>query len=176
VLVTHEHPDHLSIDNLAATDAPVYTIAAVAEAIASASSDVTERVTTVAPGDQLDLGLPVRVVGEKHAVIHPDLPRFDNSGFLVEAEGRRIFHPGDALTEVIEDVDLQFLPVHAPWNKYSEVLDYARAVGAARNVAIHDMLLSDKGLALLERMFEQGLGEREQSYQRVAAGQDLDLG
>jgi len=176
VLVTHEHPDHLSIDNLAATDAPVYTIAAVAEAIASASSDVTERVTTVAPGDQLDLGLPVRVVGEKHAVIHPDLPRFDNSGFLVEAEGRRIFHPGDALTEVIEDVDLQFLPVHAPWNKYSEVLDYARAVGAARNVAIHDMLLSDKGLALLERMFGQGLGEREQSYQRVAAGQDLDLG
>jgi L-ascorbate metabolism protein UlaG (beta-lactamase superfamily) len=171
VLITHEHPDHLSVDNLAATDAPVFTIGAVADAIASESPEVAERVTTVSPGERLDLGLPVHVVGEKHAVIHPELPRFDNSGFLLEAEGQRIFHPGDALSEVVEDVDLLFLPVHAPWNKVSEVLDYARAVGAARNVAIHDMLLSDLGLGLLERMLGGMLGE--QQYARVSPGTEI---
>ena len=113
------------------------------------------------------------MVGEKHAVIHPDLPRFDNSGYLVEAEGQRVFHPGDALSELVEDVDLLFLPVHAPWNKVSEVLDYARAVGAARNVAVHDMLLSDLGLDLLERMLGGMLGEHEQQYTRVTPGTEI---
>ncbi|MFZ5846766.1 MAG: MBL fold metallo-hydrolase, partial [Actinomycetota bacterium] len=99
VLVTHEHPDHLDPGNLRAADAPIYTIDAVARAIAEQAPDLSERVTVVAPGDRLELGVPVSVVGEKHAVIHPELPRFDNSGYLLEVEGRRIFHPGDALTE-----------------------------------------------------------------------------
>ena len=30
-------------------------------------------------------GLPVRAVGELHAVIHPELPRFDNSGYVLTA-------------------------------------------------------------------------------------------
>ena len=96
VLVTHEHPDHLDPDNLRATDTPVYTIGAVAKQIAEQAPDVAERVTVIKPGDELDLGIPVTVVGEKHAVIHPELQHFDNSGYLLEVEGRRIFHPGDA--------------------------------------------------------------------------------
>ena len=41
---------------------------------------------------------PTTVVGEKHAVIHPEMPHFDNSGYLLEVEDIRIFHPGDSLT------------------------------------------------------------------------------
>ena len=52
----------------------------------------------VAPGEQFDPGVPTTVVGEKHAVIHPELPHFDNSGYLLEVEDLRIFHPGDSLT------------------------------------------------------------------------------
>jgi hypothetical protein len=41
---------------------------------------VAERVTVVAPGESFDPGIPAESVGELHAVIHPDLPRFFNSG------------------------------------------------------------------------------------------------
>lgn len=175
VLVTHEHPDHLDPDNLRAADAPIYTIDAVARAIAEQAPDLAERVTVVAPGDRLDLGVPVSVVGEKHAVIHPELPRFDNSGYLLEVEGRRILHPGDALTEQPGELDLLLLPVHAPWSKISEVIDYGRAVGAPLSVAIHDGLLNERGLGLAQRLVGGLLGEREQEYLRVEPGQEIPL-
>jgi L-ascorbate metabolism protein UlaG (beta-lactamase superfamily) len=176
VLVTHEHPDHLDPDNLRAADAPVYTIAAVAKQIQEQAPDLAERVTVVAPGDVLDLGVPVTVVGEKHAVIHPELPHFDNSGYLLEVEGRRIFHPGDAVTEHPGGLDLLLLPVHAPWSKISEVIEYARAVGAPLSVAIHDGLLNERGLGLAQRLVGGLLGEREQEYVRVEPGQEIPLG
>lgn len=175
VLVTHQHPDHLSFDHLRATSVPVFTIAAVAEQIAAEAPDVAERVTTVVPGQELDTGLPVRVVGELHAVIHPELERFHNSGYVVEVEGRRIYHPGDAFTSPDQDVDLLFAPVHAPWSKTSEVVDFARSVGAPTTVAIHDGLLNDRGLALVARLVGGMLGEREQAYARVAPGSDVTL-
>ena len=40
------------------------------------------------PEESFDVGLPVRAVGELHAVIHPELPRFDNSGYVHHRRGR----------------------------------------------------------------------------------------
>jgi L-ascorbate metabolism protein UlaG (beta-lactamase superfamily) len=176
VLVTHEHPDHLSFDHLRATDAPVFTIDAVAEKIAAEAPEVSERVSVVAPGDRFDAGVPVRAVGELHAVIHPELPRFRNSGYLLQLGNRRIYHPGDAFTLPEEEVDVLFAPVHAPWSKTSEVMDFARAVGAPRTVAIHDGLLNDTGLSLVQRLVSGLLGENEQQYERVVPGSEVSLG
>ena len=62
VLITHEHPDHYLADNLRATDAPVFTIEAVAAKIREDAPEVAERLTVVAPGSTFDVGLPVRAV------------------------------------------------------------------------------------------------------------------
>ena len=175
VLVTHEHPDHLSMDNLRRTEAPVYTIDAVAKQIREQAPEVAERVTVVSPDDQIDVGVPVKVVGEQHAVIHPDWPRFFNSGYLLEVEGRRIYHPGDALTPPPERADLLLVPVHAPWSKASEVMDFCRTVGAPRSVAVHDALLSERGLGLLQGMISGMLEDSDQEYVRVAPGEEISL-
>ena len=50
VLITHEHADHYSPDHLRRTDAPVFTIAAVAAKIREDAPDVAERLTVVEPG------------------------------------------------------------------------------------------------------------------------------
>jgi L-ascorbate metabolism protein UlaG (beta-lactamase superfamily) len=173
VLLTHEHPDHYLADHLRRTDAPVHTIAAVAEKIRVDAPDVAERLHVVSPGDRFDPGVPVRVVGDKHAVIHPELPHFDNSGYLIEVEGTTIFHPGDALTVPDAGVDLLLLPVSAPWLKVSECIDFARDVGAPRSLAIHDEVYSPTGLAVIEPHLSRMLGAREQSYLRIEPGQDL---
>lgn len=175
VLVTHEHPDHLSVDNLRAADAPVFTIDAVARQIGEEAADLAERVTTIAPQQHFDAGLPVTAVGELHAVIHPDISRITNSGYLIEAGGMAIYHPGDALTAPETAVDVLLLPVHAPWSKISEVIDFARAVGAPHTAAVHDGLLNDNGITLVARLVSGMLEPQGQSYQRVAPGQDLRL-
>lgn len=174
ILVTHEHPDHWTPDLLAASDVPVFTIAAVAEQIRARAPAVAERVTVVAPGERFTAGgVPVTAVGEKHAVIHPELPHFDNSGYLLEVEGRSVFHPGDALTTLPAAPDVLLLPVSAPWLKISECIDYARAVGAPTSVAIHDAVYSDAGLGIVDGHLGRFLEPRDQTYVRLRTGQEL---
>ena len=173
VLITHEHPDHYAPDLLRRTDAPVHTIRAVAEKIGAEAPDVAERVQVVSPGQQIDPGVPARVIGEKHAIIHPELPHFDNSGFLLDVEGVAVYHPGDSLTVPEEQVDLLLLPVSAPWLKVWECIDFARDVGARRSLAIHDMVYSEAGLGIIDGHLARMLGERDQAYTRLVPGSDL---
>ena len=173
VLITHEHPDHYQPAHLTRTDAPVLTIDAVARRIADDAPDISERVTLVAPGESFEAaGLPVRAVGELHAVIHPDLPRFHNSGYVVTVGEQRLFHPGDALTPPDEPVDVLCVVVSAPWIKVSEAVDFARLVGAPRNLAIHDRIYSEAGLNIVDGHLGRLLPE-SQSYVRLADGADL---
>jgi L-ascorbate metabolism protein UlaG (beta-lactamase superfamily) len=173
VLITHEHPDHYLPDTLRRTAAPVFTIEAVAARIREDAPDVAERVTVVAPGEQFDPGIPTTAVGEKHAVIHPELPRFDNSGYLLDLGDINVFHPGDSLTVPEQEVDLLLLPVSAPWLKVSECIDYARDVGAQRSLGIHDAIYSEIGHGVVTAQLQRFLGERAQTYVRLQPGQDL---
>ena len=42
------------------------------------------------------------------------------------------------------------VPSSAPWLKASEAIEFARAVKAPRNLAIHDRIYSDAGHGFLE--------------------------
>ncbi len=172
VLITHEHPDHYLPDHVRAAGVPVFTIAAVAELVRADVPELADQVTVVAPGQEFDAGLPVRAIGELHAVIHPDLPRFHNSGYVVTAGEQSVFHPGDALTGPGQPVDVLCVPVSAPWLKASEAVDFARSVGAPRNLAIHDRVYSEAGLGIVDGHFDRLLGEG-QSYSRLPDGSDL---
>lgn len=143
LLVTHEHPDHFDPAKLrAALDAEpaaeLWAPAAVADQLAAAYPG---RVHTAGHGDTFTAaGFDVQVHGELHAVIHPDIPRVANVGYLVDGS---VFHPGDAFTVPGHPVDTLLLPVHAPWNKISEVIDYVREVKPRRSIDVHDALLAD---------------------------------
>ncbi len=173
VVITHEHPDHYLSDHLARTGAPVFTIDAVATKIREDAPAVAERVTVVSPGEEFDPGLPAVSVGELHAVIHPDLPRFFNSGYLFTLGDTTVFHPGDALTVPEQAVDVLCVPVSAPWMRASEAVDFARAVGAPRNLAIHDRVYSEAGLRIVDGHFGLLLPDTS-SYVRLADGADLE--
>ncbi|MFZ2015272.1 MAG: MBL fold metallo-hydrolase [Nocardioides sp.] len=173
VVITHEHPDHYLPDHLRATSAPVFTIDAVAAKIRDEAPDIAERVTVVAPGETFDPGIPAVAVGELHAVIHPELPRFYNSGYVFTLGDVTVYHPGDALTLPGQPVDVLLVPVCAPWMRAAEGIDFARAVGAPRNVAIHDRVYSEAGLRIVDGQYGLLLPET-QSYTRLGDGADLD--
>ncbi len=173
VLITHEHPDHVHADHLRGTDLPIWTIAAVERLLREQAPEVAERVTVVRPGDRLDIaGAAVEVVGELHAVIHPDYDRFDNSGYVLESGGTSVYHPGDALTAPGRAVDVLLAPVSAPWLKVSEAVDFVREVGAPTSLAIHDRVYSDIGLDMVATHMANLLPEG-QAFQRREPGQDL---
>lgn len=172
VLITHEHADHYDPAHLRATDAPIFTIEAVAAKLRQDAPDVAERCTVVTPGSTFDVGLPVEVIGEKHAVIHPDLPRFDNSGYLLTVGDERVYHPGDSLTLPGQDVDVLLAPISAPWLKVSEAVDFVRAVGAPRNLGIHDKIYTDVALGMVETHMGNLLPEGQEFFRR-ADGADV---
>jgi L-ascorbate metabolism protein UlaG (beta-lactamase superfamily) len=174
VLITHEHPDHFVPDRLrAAMDADPALEIWTNQSVAAQLEGLGTRVHVVGHGDAVTVaGFDVHVHGELHAQIHPEIPRIPNIGFLVDG---LVFHPGDALTVPDEPVATLLLPVHAPWSKAAEVIDYVREVHADQAYAIHDVLLSDTGLGLFAGL----LGERGPGtptpYSRLAPGDSVEL-
>ncbi|MBT2543178.1 MBL fold metallo-hydrolase [Streptomyces sp. ISL-44] len=172
LLVTHEHPDHFDEGRLrAALDAnpaaALWTLRSVADRLAPAYPG---RVHTVGHGDTFSAaGFDVQVHGELHAVIHPDIPRITNVGYLVDGS---LFHPGDALTVPEAPVDTLMVPVHAPWNKVAEVIDYLREVKPRRAIDIHDAYLSDIARPIYDMALDT-LGGTD--HGRLSAGDAADL-
>jgi L-ascorbate metabolism protein UlaG (beta-lactamase superfamily) len=174
VLITHEHADHLAPDRLrAALDADPALEVWTNRAVARQLDGLGGRVHAVGHGDALTIaGFEVRVHGEWHAEIHPDVPHVLNVGFLVDGQ---VFHPGDALTVPDDPVPTLLLPMHAPWSKVAELIDYVRAVDADQAFAIHDALLSETGLGVVTGL----LGERGPGtptpFSRLAPGDSVEL-
>lgn len=172
LLVTHEHPDHFEEGRLrAALDAnpaaQLWTLRSVAGKLAPAYPG---RVHTVGHGDTFTAaGFDVQVHGELHAVIHPDIPRITNVGYLLDGS---LFHPGDALTVPGTGIETLMLPVHAPWNKIAEVIDYVREVKPRQTLAIHDAGLADLVLPIYATQIGNLGGA---AYGRLTAGDTTDL-
>ncbi|MEU4209419.1 MBL fold metallo-hydrolase [Streptomyces sp. NPDC026206] len=176
VLITHEHLDHFDENRLRAgleanPAAELWTLRSVAERISAAFPG---RVHTVGEGDAFTAaGFDVQVHGQLHAVIHPDIPRITNVGYLVDGS---VFHPGDALTLPGQPVETLMVPVMAPWNKVAEVIDYVREVKPRRAIDIHDALLTDLARPVYDRMLgPDGPGAGGADHCRMAAGQSIDL-
>lgn len=175
ILVTHDHVDHLAVDEVAAAlsarpGLEVWGPESVATLLTGAGVSA-DRVHAVADGEVLTIaGFPVRVRGREHQLIHPDVPRPENVGYLVDD---RWFHPGDALTVPGVDVQVLFVPVAAPWLKLAEAIDYVRAVRPRLAVPIHDAILSEPGRALADRLVG-GLGGATE-YRRLTPGEPVDL-
>ena len=147
VLVTHQHPDHLDPERLPALlranpDARLVVDSGSAEQLGSAGLGVDHE--TVAPGTTVEIaGARIEVLGGQHAVIHPDIPRIVNNGYLVDGTH---FHPGDALDTVPENLEVLFLPTAAPWQKLADAVTYLREVAPRTAVPIHQGILAVPGM------------------------------
>lgn len=175
VLITHEHFDHFQPATLrtAATANPDLTVWAPAS-VAAQLVDLPElagRVHSVAHGDVPQVaGLEVHVYGEWHAPSH--LEPVSNVGYRVAG---RVFHPGDSYTVPEDPVDTLLLPTTAPWLKSVELLDYAGAVGAGRGFSIHDGIVNEIGLRLVDSIMEAVSKRTGGDYSRIPVGESVQL-
>ncbi|MDK4276209.1 MBL fold metallo-hydrolase [Corynebacterium accolens] len=152
VLITHAHADHLDPDRL--PDAPLWGPAEVCEKLG--------RGTAVTPGETITVaGQDIKVLGGRHALIHPNIPRPVNVGYLLGG----LLHPGDQYID--HSAEVLLLPIAGPWVKAAEAADYAQRVGAAATVPIHDAVLSDVGRTAFDTMLTNA---GVPGYRRLAQG------
>jgi L-ascorbate metabolism protein UlaG (beta-lactamase superfamily) len=174
VLITHEHADHFDPEKVrTALDADPALEVWTNKSVAARLGGLANRVHIVGNGDAVTVaGFDVHVHGELHAEIHPEIPRVANVGFLVDG---RVFHPGDAFTIPDEPVATLPVPMHAPWSRTADLIDYLRAVQADQAFAVHDGFLNDAGLGLVSGL----LGERGPGtptpFSRLAPGDAAEL-
>ncbi|GAB2481744.1 MBL fold metallo-hydrolase [Jatrophihabitans fulvus] len=172
VVVTHEHPDHVDVERLraAARKDPrlaIWTTPALAQQL-----DLGEQVTAIGAGESFEAaGFSVRTFGGQHAVIHPSIPVIANVGVLVNGS---VYHPGDSFAVPPVPVDTLFAPVHAPWSKVSEVIDFVVSVRAPRTFNLHDSLLTDIGLGVVEGQITRIGAEHGSEYRHLASGETVD--
>ena len=149
VLLTHEHYDHFDQEAVlkGLADRPelhVYGPAPVARAL----EEFADRVHVVAAGDCFEAaGFHIAVYGDKHALIHPEMPRVDNIGYLIDGT---VLHPGDAYLVPGVPVDTLLVPTSGPWTYMGEAINYIRAVRPRQSIQIHDVMLSPVGIASAE--------------------------
>jgi L-ascorbate metabolism protein UlaG (beta-lactamase superfamily) len=156
VLVTHEHADHVDRDRLPALLArnPGARLVTEPGLAAQLAGSLDREPEALAAGSSTTVGgLSVTATGGQHAVIHADIPRVGNVGFLLaetSGSGPTLYHPGDMLEAVPQGVDVLAVPLTAPWEAVKETVEFARAVGAPVAFPIHDAVLSPTGRGLYQ--------------------------
>src|SRR6058998_9606 len=121
LLVSHEHFDHLSLDDIKKVSSDKTTVVTIPAVKKELSSLKVKEVKAVKPGDKLKLGdVSIDVVPaynlnkfrEPGKVFHPK--EDGKAGYIIEIKGVRVYHAGD--TDAIPEMkglkpDVALLPV-----------------------------------------------------------------
>lgn len=175
VLITHEHADHIDVDVVRAaarldTDLRIWAPSSVAGML----DDLGDRVTAVAADTEFDaVGFQVHSFGGQHALIHTSMPLVANVGYLVEED---LYHPGDSFSVPNTEVKNLLVPIHAPWSKIAEVIDFVIAVRAPHAFQIHDGLLNDIGRGMVEGHVTRLGAGYSSVFRHLDTGETLELG
>lgn len=133
ILITHDHHDHCSPEDVARIQTDGTVIVTVAESVKKLKGDVR----VVKPGDRLTIkGVDIQAVPAYNltkfrspgVTFHPKEMGF--VGFIVTVDGQRIYHAGD--TDIIPEMsgfqaDIALLPVSGTY-----VMTVEEAIEAAR--------------------------------------------
>ena len=144
VLVTHQHPDHVDVERLAALLAASPGARLVVDPDSVAAVGALPGLEVARPGDRLTFGgTTIDVHGGLHASVYGPVPGCTNNAYLVD-DGA-FFHPGDSFTLPPGEVDVLAVAIDAPWLKLAEAVDYVRAAGPRVAVPIHEGETVDPG-------------------------------
>jgi L-ascorbate metabolism protein UlaG (beta-lactamase superfamily) len=141
VLITHDHFDHLSVEDLQRITTAKTEILVPAEALDKLDAVAGKR-RGVRPGETLvAAGLAVEVVPAYNVnkKFHPKDAKY--VGYVVTVDGERIYHAGD--TDQIEEMkglapDVALLPIGGTYTMTApEAAKAVAALGAKRAVPIH---------------------------------------
>lgn len=144
ILITHEHGDHLDIDQLQLLlqknpEAKVVSHSSVGKLLET--SNIPHVLIT--NGESITVkGVSIESFGTKHACFYGDIPDIQNTGYLI---AERLFVTGDALHDIpSKPVEILALPCGGPWMRLSEGIDYAKKLNPKIVFPVHDAMYIQK--------------------------------
>ena len=164
VVVTHEHTDHFSTDNLAAIFAknPDSLLLSTSEVIAKMPNHNSQ---IVIPGEQVDVGpFHLDFYGGTHATVHTSIPVIDNIAIMIN---NTLYYPGDSFYQPAIAVDTLAVPLGAPWLKTSESIDFLVSLKPRLAFPTHDETLSIDGKGFANRLITHFANENEIKYSDI---------
>lgn len=170
VVVTHVHPDHMSVDNLQKLIAtnPDLTVFACDEVLAELTDVAANKVAVT--NEMVSSGpFELAFFGHDHAIIYQQVP-CQNRGVMVN---NYLYYPGDSFTLPEVPVSVLAFPASAPWMKTSEAIDFVKAVNPRRAFPTHNGLLSEFGESVSYRYIKQALEEAGGKFIHLAEGESL---
>lgn len=181
LFITHAHPDHFHAPSVLSIIAQriaegnplkIWTVPDVAKVILEASPEA--EVTVVGADTEFAIpGFDVKTFGGQHALIHPLIPVIRNVGYLFN---NSLYHPGDSLV-VPHRVKAQtvLVPIHAPWSKVQEVIDFVIATGAQRVVPIHNGMINANGTGIIEGLVTNFGGKYGTELKHLNPGESIEV-
>ncbi|CAN5433221.1 MBL fold metallo-hydrolase [soil metagenome] len=172
VVVTHEHGDHWTPDQLGRIleqnpDAVIFG----PEGVKTAASGFDVQV--VKAGDTREAGpFTLTFFGEQHAVIHESIPVADNLGVMVNEE---LYYPGDSYTVPEVPVGTLAAPLGGPWLKIGEAMDFVLAVKPQRAFYTHDMTLSVAGKKMHADRLTWATEKNGGEFHPLEVGESIDI-
>lgn len=171
LIITHEHADHFSPENIAKikaenTGVQIFASEEVAAQIEGAIAPEKRKVYEVG-------SFKLEFFGDMHAQIHPDYPGTHNLSVLINDA---VYHPGDSLHIPPKPVKVLMCPITAPWQKASEAMDFVVAIKAEVVIPEHDAIISDEyGKPLYDRLVGGAVQSYGGEYQRLQTGETIDI-
>lgn len=172
VVITHEHADHWSDDQLELIikNNPEVRLFGPSGVAAAA---VHFPIETVADGDTIAVKpFTLRFFGSKHAVIHESIPLVDNVGVLINDT---LYYAGDSYTNPGVAVDTLAAPAGAPWLKIGDVMDYVTEIAPKRAFPVHEMVLSTIGKNLSNARIKGAVEAVGGEFFALDPGEAIDL-
>lgn len=143
ILITHEHRDHCDIEKITSISLP-QTVIITSEAC---SGKLTGNVSTLNPGDSLEVQ-GIQIIGTESYNVKrfrsPGIPYHPESsqiGFIVKAEGKTVYHAGDAdylPSMKLVEADVALLPIDGTYTMdLDEAVEAALAINPKIVVPMH---------------------------------------
>ena len=174
VLITHEHHDHFDIESLKIvlknnSGAKVICNDSVAALLSKAGIDHE----ILDDGKTADVkGVSIEGHGTLHAEIHSSMPAMKNTGFYI---AEHLWYPGDALSVFPgKQPAVMALPIAGPWMKLSEAADYALKIKPTGCFPVHDMVLSELGSDIHQRVIKNILEPNGIQFYQVALDEPFE--
>ena len=144
ILITHEHGDHLDIEQLRTIlqknpEAKVISHTSVGKVLEESNIPYTG----ISDGESISIKeVSIESFGTKHACFYEDMPNMQNTGYLI---AEKLFITGDALHDIpSRPIEILALPCGGPWMRLSEGIEYAKKLNPKIVFPVHDAMYIQK--------------------------------
>lgn len=176
VVITHEHADHWTPEQLAriiALNPDVRLFGTAATVEQAREQGVSTPIEPVAPGDVVTVGpFTLRFVGGRHAIIHSSIPQIDNVGVFINDT---LYYPGDSFFVPDFTVPVLAAPASAPWMKTAETMDFILEIAPKRCLQSHEMVNSQIGNGMAKARMTWATEQGGGTFTWLEPGDSLEL-